>query len=154
MVELDILGKIHFQCAKCVKCKSLNTSEYCKALASKQEGAGIIILNICLLTWPGTQVGLVSNVPPEVCPEVRRLLVDLAAVGVVTQVHGRLPGGAAGVHTQRTPTLLTLAPTRSLQWIKFHTHHSSIKSSSRIDVNVFKQTWYFLSRSLTWLTLL
>ena len=52
--------------------------------------------------------------PPEVGPEVRCLLVDLAAVGVVTQVHGRLPGGAGGVHTQRTPALLTLPPTRRL----------------------------------------
>ena len=57
--------------------------------------------------------------PPEVGPEVRCLLVDLAAVGVVTQVHGRLPGGAGGVHTQRTPALLTLPPIRSLNRNKF-----------------------------------
>ena len=88
--------------------------------------------NICRLTWPGAQVGLVPNVPPEVGPEVRCLLVDLAAVGVVAQVHGRLPGGPAGVYAQRTPTLLTLAPTRSLQLVTFNTHHSSIRSSSDI----------------------
>ena len=68
----------------------------------------------CLLTWPGTQVWLVADVPPEVGPEVRRLLVDLAAVGVVTQVHGRLPRRPGGVHTQRTPALLTLPTTRRL----------------------------------------
>ena len=64
---------------------------------------------------------------------MRCLLVDLAAVGVVTQVHGRLPGGAGGVHTQRTPALLTLPPTRSLNRNKFR-----IRFDSRLRVKVLR----------------
>ena len=38
----------------------------------------------------------------------------LATVRVVAEMHGWLPRGSVGVHTQRTPTLLTLPPTGSL----------------------------------------
>ena len=38
----------------------------------------------------------------------------LATVRVVAEVHGWLPRGSVGIHTQRTPTLLTLPPTGSL----------------------------------------
>ena len=38
----------------------------------------------------------------------------LATVRVVAEMHGWLPRGSVGVHTQRTPALLTLPPTGSL----------------------------------------
>ena len=45
-------------------------------------------------------------------------LVNLATVGVMTEVHGGLPHTSVGVHTQRTPTFLTLPPTDSLETTK------------------------------------
>ena len=36
----------------------------------------------------------------------------------MAEVHGWLPRGSVGVHTQRTPTLLTLPPTGSLHIMK------------------------------------
>ena len=41
-------------------------------------------------------------------------LVNLATVGVMTEVHGWLSHTSVGVHTQRTPTFLTLPTTDSL----------------------------------------
>ena len=38
----------------------------------------------------------------------------LATVRVVAEVHGWLPRGSVGVHTQRTPALFTLPPTGRL----------------------------------------
>ena len=64
---------------------------------------------------PGAEVGLVSDVPAQVGPQVRGFLVDLAAVGVVAQVHGGLARRPRRVHAERAPALLTLPPT-GLLW--------------------------------------